>query len=107
MEDPLYFFTANNKCVVKCCDDDLCNGVCGTGSVSTGTGTGGTGHTSNEVIIEDTGHLISRQTDVTYSQRDGTVLASTRENLSSVCVNNKSANQPAHPRRMISAFGIR
>ena len=33
--------------------------------------------------------------------------ASTQENLSLGCTNNKGADQPAHPRRLISAFVIR
>ena len=33
--------------------------------------------------------------------------AAARENLSSVFANNKGADQPAHPRRLISAFVIR
>ena len=33
--------------------------------------------------------------------------ASSRENLSSVFANNKGADQPAHPRSLISAFVIR
>ena len=35
------------------------------------------------------------------------IRASTREKLSSGVVNNKDADQPAHPRRLISAFVIR
>ena len=35
------------------------------------------------------------------------IWASTRENLSSGCANNKGADQPAHPRRLTSAFVIR
>ena len=35
------------------------------------------------------------------------VWASTGENLSSGFVNNKGADQPVHPRRLISAFVIR
>ena len=35
------------------------------------------------------------------------IWASTRENLSSVFANNKGADQPAHPRSLISAFVIR
>ena len=34
-------------------------------------------------------------------------MASKRENLSSGFVNNKGTGQPAHPRRLISAFVIR
>ena len=34
------------------------------------------------------------------------ILTSTRENLSSGFENNKSKDQPAHPRSMISAFVI-
>ena len=33
-------------------------------------------------------------------------LASTRENLSSEFTNNKGADQPAHPHRMISVFVV-
>ena len=35
------------------------------------------------------------------------IWASTRENLSSGFANSKGADQPAHPRRLISAFVIR
>ena len=35
------------------------------------------------------------------------IWAATRENLSSVFANNKGADQPAHPRRLISVFVIR
>ena len=35
-----------------------------------------------------------------------TIWASTRENLSSMFANNKGADQPAHPRSLISAFVI-
>ena len=36
-----------------------------------------------------------------------TIWASAQENLSSVVCNNKGVDQPAHPRRLISAFVIR
>ena len=36
-----------------------------------------------------------------------TIWPLTRENLSSVFANNKGADQPAHPRRLISAFVVR
>ena len=39
--------------------------------------------------------------------RSDLVWASTRENLSSVVCNNKDEDQPAHSRRLISAFVIR
>ena len=35
------------------------------------------------------------------------IWASARENLSRGCANNKAADQPAHPRILISAFVIR
>ena len=38
---------------------------------------------------------------------DALIVASTRENLSSGFANNKGADQPAHTRRLISAFVIR
>ena len=52
-------------------------------------------------ILRAQGHVVLRSVEVFA------ICASTRENLSSGLANNTGADQPAHPRSLISAFVIR
>ena len=51
--------------------------------------------------------LLCPSKNLNLSLRERNNWASTRENLSSGLANNKGADQPAHPRSLISAFVIR
>ena len=53
------------------------------------------------------GELLIVDTADNPSPSKSQICATTRENLTLVHVNNKGADQPAHPRSLISAFVIR